>query len=512
MAQHKPKIVVLKESKVGVPEAADEVLKAASIKREHSEESVSKMQSDYEPAELDVMANSTFGYFATGLTDSEVAKLQESDDVEEVVDDEEVFAFDPDVPAGGTMVRPEEDIGEDFDEALLEHDADEMRALEDELNPDLFIPTEEPGAEDIRLATELEPSLTEDDIAIEHALLDLSEGRGAEFPMPPGVWPAEMTPVVRSVLATLSEQNRTPDQVGDEELGALLRSSVAPAPVAAAADVILPNIRMIYAHYAWRYSTGARARMAVLDTGISPHLDLRIIGGVSYVPGVASWRDDHGHGTHVSGTAAALLNGRGIVGVAPRASLYAVKVLNRIGRGYKSWILNGLAWCYHRRMHVVNMSLGSNFHTHDPRQYDTLYERYGRILRSRGILIVAAAGNSYRRPVGNPARCPSYMAVSAIDYRRRFAGFSSIGPQVEICAPGVQILSTVPGNRYGRSSGTSMATPHVTGTAALVKSRNPSWHGDVIRHKLWRTALDLGTPGRDWFYGYGQVNAYRAVR
>jgi len=103
------------------------------------------------------------------------------------------------------------------------------------------------------------------------------------------------------------------------------------------------------------------------------------------------------------------------------------------------------------------------------------------------------------------------MAVAAIDSRRRRAYFSSYGPQVEIAAPGVNIISTIPGGRYGSKSGTSMAAPHVTGVAALVKRRHPSWHGDRIRVHLWRTALDLGVPGRDWLYGYGQVNAWRAV-
>ncbi|NNG03502.1 MAG: S8 family serine peptidase [Inquilinus sp.] len=511
MAKHNPKIVVLKEGKIGLPEAADEVLKAASIKRDHAQDSVSVMQSDYKPAELDVMSNPTFGYFTADLTDAEVVKLQESADVEEVVDDEVVFAFDPDVPAGGTMVRPEEDIGEDFDEALLEHDSEETRALQEELDQSLAAPMEEPSAEDIAHATQAAPSVTEDLIAIEHALVGMSQGFAPDVALPPGVWPSEMAPVVRGVLETLREQNRTPEQVSDEELGTLLRGRAAPAALAAGIDIILPNIRMIFANLAWRYSQGLHARVAIMDTGISRHIDLRPLGGVSFVPGVASWHDDHGHGTHVSGTAAAIFNGTGIVGVAPRSSLYAVKVLNRAGSGMKSWILNGLAWCYYRRMHVVNMSLGSNYHTHDPSKYDTLYERYGRILRSRGILIVAAAGNNYRKPVANPARCPSYMAVSAIDYQRRFASFSSIGPQVEICAPGVNILSTVPGNSYAMKSGTSMATPHVTGTAALRKSRFPSLSGDAIRWRIRNTALDLGTPGHDWFYGFGQVNAYRAV-
>lgn len=257
-------------------------------------------------------------------------------------------------------------------------------------------------------------------------------------------------------------------------------------------------------------------RVAVVDTGIaSRHPDLKVYGGASFVPGVTSWHDDHHHGTHVAGTIAALANGRGVIGVAPRARLYAVKVLNKNGSGSTSGILNGLAWCRRHKMHIVNLSLGSGATTHDPRVYSRAYEAAGRRLRQQGILPVAAAGNSGRTSqpyVGNPARCPSFMAVSAVDCERRRPTFSSYGPQVEICAPGVKVWSTLPPNLYGQLSGTSMACPHVAGVAALVKQVYPAWGGDSIRVHLWRTALDLGTPGRDPFFGYGLVNAYSAVQ
>ena len=110
-----------------------------------------------------------------------------------------------------------------------------------------------------------------------------------------------------------------------------------------------------------------------------------------------------------------------------------------------SWILNGLMWCYRARMHVVNLSLGSRVTTHNPRVFNAAYEHVGRRLRSRGILLVAAAGNDHHRPVSNPARCPSYLAVSALDRRRRLTTFTNVGPQIELSAPGQGILSTFPG-------------------------------------------------------------------
>jgi subtilisin len=307
--------------------------------------------------------------------------------------------------------------------------------------------------------------------------------------------------------------------VADEKISEVLASFGVVGSAQAAStirDYITCGLKIIYAPQAWRYSMGRGVRVAVVDTGITPrHPDLRVYGGASFVPGVTHWHDDHYHGTHVAGTIAALQNNRGVVGVAPRARLYAVKVLDRRGSGRLSWILNGLAWCYRHRMHVVNLSLGSRVTTHDPRVYSRAYENAGRALRRRCILPVAAAGNdgATRRPyVGNPARCPSFMAVSAIDYKRRRAPFSSYGPQVEICPPGVNVWSTVPPTSYRQLSGTSMASPHVAGVAALVKRRRPAWCGDRIRVHLFRTALDLGRPGRDWFYGYGQVRAYHAVR
>lgn len=284
------------------------------------------------------------------------------------------------------------------------------------------------------------------------------------------------------------------------------------------------NARMVGAPTAWRNRIyGQGTRVAVIDTGIGTNPLLRPRGGVSFVPGVTSWRDDNGHGTHVAGTIAGyparvrLRNGQVVVlwySVAPLAEPFAVKVLDGGGRGKLSWILNGLAWCLRNRMHVVNLSLGSAGSA-NPREFNVAYERVGRRMTRAGIALVAAAGNSGATPrpfVGNPARCPSYQAVSAVDRRGARASFSSFGPQVEIAAPGAQILSLAPARGFRVLSGTSMACPHVAGATALVKTRYPAASGREIRWHLDRTARDLGTPGRDPFFGFGLVNIARAIR
>lgn len=319
--------------------------------------------------------------------------------------------------------------------------------------------------------------------------------------------------VIKCALSELAAGKA--EEVSEDMVSRIMSEQGADAggPAASALrDYITCGLRIIYVPHAWRFSKGAGARVAIVDTGIAPrHPDLRVFGGASFVPGVRSWADDQGHGTHVAGTVAALANNRGVVGVAPHARLYSVKVLNSSGSGRTSWIIAGLLWCYRNRMHIANLSLGGRFQQHDPSKFSLAYERAGRRLRSRGILAVAAAGNT-DEPVGNPARCPSFMAVSAVDCNRRRAPFSCFGPQVEITAPGVNVLSTFPQTGYRRLSGTSMATPHVAGVAALIKARHPSWSGDRIRVHMWRTATDLAPAGRDVAFGFGLVNAFRAVR
>ncbi|GAF11832.1 LOW QUALITY PROTEIN: hypothetical protein JCM19045_969 [Bacillus sp. JCM 19045] len=248
--------------------------------------------------------------------------------------------------------------------------------------------------------------------------------------------------------------------------------------------------------------TGAGVRVAVLDTGISTHPDLNIRGGVSFVPGEPTMLDGNGHGTHVAGTIAALNNNVGVLGVAPNVELYGVKVLGANGSGSISGIAQGLQWAGNNGMHVANLSLGSS-------QPSATLEQAVNQATSQGVLVVAASGNSGAGTVGYPARYANAMAVGATDQNNNRASFSQYGQGLDIVAPGVGVQSTYPGNRYASLSGTSMATPHVAGVAALVKQKNPSWSNVQVRNHLKNTATNLGNTN---LYGSGLVNAEAATR
>jgi subtilisin len=276
------------------------------------------------------------------------------------------------------------------------------------------------------------------------------------------------------------------------------------------AETVPVGINQIKAPLAWDATRGKGVKVAVLDTGIDfnhPDLAANYRGGVSFVPDETTAMDHNRHGTHCAGIIAAALNGLGVVGVAPAAYLYAVKVMSRSGSGNWSWLIAGLDWCTRNGIHVASMSLGGTA----PAAVQTMCD----LAFSRGVLLVAAAGNS-GGPVEHPARYRSVIAVSAIDAANQLAPFSCRGPEVELCAPGVDVLSTVPGGGYARLSGTSMACPHVTGAAALAwRTHRFPPAGAALNVAIWRlwatTADNLGIPGRDNNFGFGRVDAEQAA-
>jgi len=256
---------------------------------------------------------------------------------------------------------------------------------------------------------------------------------------------------------------------------------------------------------------GAGVKVAVLDTGIDlEHPDLSVADGVNFAGGGKDADDKNGHGSHVAGTIAALDNTIGVIGVAPNVSLYAVKVLGNGGTGSYSDVIAGLEWAVDNGMQVTNNSYGS---TGDPGQtvkdaFDAAY--------AAGIINIAAAGNEYRDDVIYPARWGSVVAVSATTTDDTLASFSSVGPEVELAAPGKDIYSTYKDGGYATLSGTSMASPHVAGTAALVIAAGIVNDGDnshgianEVRDRLNVTAEDIGLLAEE--QGNGLVDAEAAA-
>jgi len=257
---------------------------------------------------------------------------------------------------------------------------------------------------------------------------------------------------------------------------------------------------------------GAGVKVAIIDSGIDythPDLDDNYAGGYDFVNSDTDPMDDDGHGTHVAGTIAAEDNEVGVVGVAPEASIYALKVLEG-GTGDYSDVIAAIQWAVDNGIQVTNNSYGSSS---DPGElvkaaFDTAYYTHG-------MLHVAAAGNNGNPPgrgdnVIYPARWDSVIAVAATDESDKRARWSSTGLDVELSAPGVNINSTLVGGGYGGMNGTSMASPHVAGTAALVITSGITGN-DAVRQQLVDTADDLGDTGWDTKYGYGLVDAAEAA-
>ena len=272
------------------------------------------------------------------------------------------------------------------------------------------------------------------------------------------------------------------------------------------------GVNHIEADVVHSYNKGTGIRVCVVDTGIDythPDLNDNYVTGWDFVNGDAFPFDDNGHGTHVSGTIAAELNGEGVVGVAPEADLIVAKVLNSAGSGSYSNVIAGINWCASNSAKVISMSLGGSSGSDALKTaVDTAY--------GKDILVVAAAGNSGNKAgkndsVGYPAKYDSVIAVAATDANNKRASWSSTGPKVEISAPGVSIKSTLLGGGYTTMSGTSMATPHVSGVAALMWKDDGSLSSAQVRNILDSTALELGASGRDNLYGYGLVRANFAV-
>ncbi|MFN0093779.1 MAG: S8 family peptidase, partial [Dehalococcoidia bacterium] len=261
--------------------------------------------------------------------------------------------------------------------------------------------------------------------------------------------------------------------------------------------------------------TGAGVRVAILDTGIATgHPDLAYdpscsFGSSDNGPTIV---DGHNHGTHVAGTIAGKRNGTGVVGVAPGVTLCIFKVLANSGSGSSASILAALQWIQNYNtanpsdpIRVTSNSYGANT------SLGSSVEAAFNTLNNAGVLNIAAAGNNGNSTCIYPALYASVVSVGSTTSIDAKSSFSSFCADVELAAPGSSVYSTVPATGYATMSGTSMATPHASGSAALLFGAFPNLTNNQVRSLLQSTALDLGTAGRDTSFGFGLVQPAAAI-
>jgi thermitase len=257
---------------------------------------------------------------------------------------------------------------------------------------------------------------------------------------------------------------------------------------------------------AWNSTKGRGAKIAIVDSGVDEsHPDIgKIAAQRDFVRDDEAANDIYGHGTRITGIAGALTdNGKGMAGACPECQLLIAKVMDAQGRATDSRIIEGIDWSMKHGADVVNLSLGGSAMS------SVLRKAVNRASAS-GAVVVAAAGNTGTTRRQYPAAYPKAIAVSATDRSGGLAYFSSHGDWVDLAAPGTNILSTSASGRYSEQSGTSMSAPFVSGLAGLLASQGMP--ANSIRQRMQATAKDLGPAGDDPRFGYGRINADRAVR
>jgi subtilisin family serine protease len=262
--------------------------------------------------------------------------------------------------------------------------------------------------------------------------------------------------------------------------------------------------------------TGQGVKVCVIDSGIdADHTDLNFgnLEGVNVINNAPWYQDACGHGTHVSGTIAAKDDNKGVVGVAPDATIISMRVFTSVNPATGSCngastssILQAANECHNQGADIINLSLGSSLPS------NIAAGVYERLVDDYGILVVAAAGNGGNTAFSYPASYDEVMSVGAIrEDQQTLASFSQRNNEVDISAPGTNVWSTYTGGSYQRLQGTSMATPHVAGVAALLMQAVPEASASEIRSAMESTAKDLGANGLDNSFGHGMVQAKAAL-
>lgn len=248
--------------------------------------------------------------------------------------------------------------------------------------------------------------------------------------------------------------------------------------------------------------------IAVVDTGIDlnhPEFENKLVTGYNVLYPNELPIDDDGHGTHVAGIISANTNNdEGIAGITWFNKIMPIKVLDQSGAGTLFDVAEGIYWATDHNAKIINLSLGN--YAESEYLHDAVKYAY-----SKDVILIAAAGNDSISELGYPASYSEVIAVGAVDYNRKLAEFSNFGQYIDVVAPGVNIASTYPKFEYASLSGTSMACPHVTGLAGLLKSANPNLSNEEIINIIKNSAIDLGSTGKDQYYGYGIINIENAI-
>ncbi|MDP4097368.1 S8 family peptidase [Paenibacillus sp. P96] len=260
------------------------------------------------------------------------------------------------------------------------------------------------------------------------------------------------------------------------------------------------GIELIQAPKIWDKTKGTGVKIAILDTGCEtthPDLKGRIVGGKNFTHDddgdPDNYTDYNGHGTHVAGTIAAVQNAKGVVGVAPEAELLIVKVLDENGSGDYEWIIDGIYYAIEEKADIISMSLGG------PEDVPELHEAIQKAVASN-ILVVCAAGNEgdgrdSTDEFGYPGAYNEVISVGAVSLDRESSDFTNSNNEVDLVAPGEEILSTFLRGKYATLSGTSMAAPHVSGALALIKVlATAAFERDLTEPELYAQLIKRTVP------------------
>ena len=271
---------------------------------------------------------------------------------------------------------------------------------------------------------------------------------------------------------------------------------------------------------AWKISQGEGVTVAVLDSGCDlnhPDLVKNLVPGMNMIDPRKKPADDNQHGTHVAGIIAAVNNDIGMVGVAPKAKIMPVKVLDKNGNGSLSNVAKGIRWAVDHGADIITMSLGS------PRPLQTVRKAIQYAAKNRVPCFVAAGNAGNTKEVFYPAAYPETIAIGSIDENFDRSKFSNTGKNLDFMAPGGKIFSTIPNDWYAILSGTSMACPFAVGVAALVLSYKKSGENGRIQLENiedFRTLLKKGTipinnkgyAGKKFFEGFGVIDPRKFIK